>query len=163
MKLFSSLEMEWHIHLHIFSQIFISEQKYSFLCSYSCTTNWLTRAWMSGLMPFIMTPVFRNIGLAARSWATSPAPPDAAWNPEIILIRELKKHIPVYVGLKWFLPTFQPFNMSDGILGIVILSCNSYKWIHIFLGVILQTFFKEYENNGTLHRKFEQFFRRATW
>ena len=92
-----------------------------------------------------------------------PAPPDSAWNPEIILIRELKKHIPVYVGRKWFLPTFQPFNMSDGILGIVILSCNSYKWIHIFLGVILQTFFKEYENNGTLHRKFEQFFRRATW
>ena len=57
-------------------------------------------------------------------------------------------------GLKWFLPTFHPFNMSDGILGIVILSCNSYKWIHIFLGVILQTFFKENENKGTLHTIF---------
>ena len=46
---------------------------------------------------------------------------------EIFLIKELQKHILVYTTLKLFLPTFLPFNMSDGISGIVILSCNSYK------------------------------------
>ena len=47
---------------------------------------------MSGLVSFIMAPVFRNIGLAP-SWA------QLLWRgPEIILIKELKKHIPVYVG-----------------------------------------------------------------
>ena len=59
---------------------------------------------------------------------------------EIFLIKELQKHILVYTTLKLFLPTFLPFNMSDGISGIVILSCNSYKWIHIFPGVVLQCY-----------------------
>ena len=101
-------------------------------CRTSCFTCWYVhenKKWQDNVFANIIEEVCRYFPQCMQENVE-----------EIFLIKELQKHILVYTTLKLFLPTFLPFNMSDGISGIVILSCNSYKWIHIFPGVVLQCY-----------------------